>query len=55
MTDLSVDAHDCAREPIHLSGAIQPHGYLVSCSLPDWTVRQASANVDELFGIEAAH
>lgn len=54
MTDLPVDAHDCAREPIHLSGAIQPHGYLVSCSLPDWTVRQASANVADLFGVEAA-
>ena len=43
----SADA-DCAREPIHLSGAIQPHGYLISCSLPDWTVRHASANVADL-------
>ena len=42
---------DCAREPIHLSGAIQPHGYLLSCSLPDWTVHQASANVAELLDL----
>ncbi|KGQ19076.1 Phytochrome, two-component sensor histidine kinase [Lysobacter dokdonensis DS-58] len=42
---------DCAREPIHLSGAIQPHGYLISCSMPDWTVRHASANVAELLDL----
>ena len=45
----ATDADICAREPIHLSGAIQPHGYLVSCSWPDWTVRHVSANVKELF------
>lgn len=42
----------CAREPIHLSGAIQPHGWLVSCVLPDWTVRHASANIAALFDVE---
>ena len=45
---------DCAREPIHLSGAIQPHGHLVSCELPAWTIRQVSANADALFGVPAA-
>jgi len=45
----ATEAEICAREPIHLSGAIQPHGYLISCSWPDWTVRHVSANVDELF------
>ena len=54
MTEPPADARDCAREPIHLSGAIQPHGYLVSCGLPDWRVRQASANVVDLFGVDAA-
>lgn len=39
---------DCAREQIHLSGAIQPHGYLLSCSLPGWVVRHCSANVADL-------
>lgn len=47
-TPASVADADCAREPIHLSGAIQPHGYLLSCSLPDWTVQHASANVAAL-------
>lgn len=41
---------DCANEPIHLSGAIQPHGYLISCQLPDWTIRHVSANVETLTG-----
>ena len=50
--DPAGDAEACAREPIHLSGAIQPHGYLVSCVLPEWTVRQVSANVRELLDVE---
>lgn len=40
----------CAKEPIHLSGAIQPHGYLISCALPDWSIRHVSANIEELTG-----
>ena len=47
-------ALDCAREPIRHSGAIQPHGYLVSCSQSGWVVRQASANIGELFDVAAA-
>lgn len=43
----------CLSEPIHLSGAIQPHGYLLSCSPADWIVRHASANVDALLGVGA--
>ena len=41
----------CANEPIHLSGAIQPHGYLISCQLPDWTIRHVSANVEALTSV----
>ncbi len=40
----------CAREPIHQSGAIQPHGYMISCALPDWTIRHVSANIEEVTG-----
>lgn len=43
----------CAEEPIHLSGAIQPHGFLISCALPDWTIRHVSANVEALTGASA--
>jgi light-regulated signal transduction histidine kinase (bacteriophytochrome) len=41
----------CAHEPIHQSGAIQPHGYLISCQLPDWTIRHVSANVEALTSV----
>ena len=44
----------CASEPIHLSGAIQPHGYLISCQLPDWTIHHVSANVEALTGVPPA-
>jgi len=54
MTDLYLDPQACAREPIHLSGAIQPHGYLLSCGIGDWVVRHASANVESLFELPAA-
>ena len=40
----------CASEPIHLSGAIQPHGFLITCQLPDWTIRHVSANIERLTG-----
>ena len=50
---VSVDAL-CAREPIQFSGAIQPHGWLLSCAMPDWTVRHASANIAALLDVEAA-
>ncbi|MCD9027793.1 GAF domain-containing protein [Luteimonas sp. BDR2-5] len=43
----------CADEPIHLSGAIQPHGYLISCRLPDWTIHHVSANIEALTGTPA--
>lgn len=44
---------DCADEPIHLAGAIQPHGWLLSCDPGDWTIRHVSANVDGLFELPA--
>ena len=43
-----VDLDTCADEPIHIPGAIQPHGVLLACSGPDRIVRQVSANVDVL-------
>ncbi len=47
------DTHDCASEPIQFSGAIQPHGYLICCALPDWTIHHVSANVVELLDVPA--
>ena len=40
----------CASERIHLSAAIQPHGYLITCQLPDWTIHHVSANIEALIG-----
>lgn len=40
---------DCAREPIHIPGGIQPHGYLMSVD-DAGNIVQASANVGELLG-----
>jgi len=49
--DAPLGEDDCALEPIQYSGAIQPHGYLLSCTLPDWTIRHASANVAALLDL----
>ncbi|GAB6388792.1 HWE histidine kinase domain-containing protein [Stutzerimonas marianensis] len=46
---------DCAQEPIHLPGAIQPHGVLLGCTLPDWSIAHVSANCQTFFsGVEPA-
>ena len=48
--DLSV----CDREPIHIPGAIQPHGALLAASLPGWRISHASANLSGILGLDAA-
>jgi light-regulated signal transduction histidine kinase (bacteriophytochrome) len=40
----------CDREPIHLPGSIQPHGFLLALDPQTWLVHQASENVSELLG-----
>ena len=44
----TIDLDTCALEPIHIPGAIQPHGTLIVCSVPDWTVSHAAVNAVEL-------
>ncbi len=48
-------AEECASEPIHIPGSIQPHGALLVLRGADFSVVQASANCAELFdrGIDA--
>lgn len=41
----------CAREPIQHSGAIQPHGCLLSCAIDDLLIRHVSANAEALLDI----
>lgn len=43
----------CAREPIHIPGAIQPHGVLFALD-DDTTIRMASENAPELLGCPTA-
>ncbi len=44
---------NCESEPIHIPGAIQPHGAFVSCRGPELLVAQASANLAQFFEISA--
>jgi len=45
-----IDLDNCAREPIHIPGSVQPRGVLVVVREPEFEVRQVSANVEELLG-----
>lgn len=49
-----IDLSACDLEPIHIPGAIQPHGVLLALREPDRTVVAASANLAEACGVEAA-
>lgn len=51
--DVDVDLTNCDREPIHLSGQIQPHGVLLAVRHSDFTVQAVSANLGRLLGIDA--
>jgi len=42
---------NCEDEPIHIPGAIQPHGLLFACHGEDLTVTQVSENVIALLGV----
>ena len=49
-----VDLDNCATEPIHVPGAVQPHGVLLALAEPDLVVAQCSANAARLLGLGAA-
>lgn len=49
-TGMTVDLSNCDREPIHVPGAIQPHGCLVVCGLPDMIVEHVSENIADCLG-----
>ena len=48
-----VDLDNCAAEPIHIPGAIQPHGVLLAVTEPALEVVVASANVAAWFGVRS--
>ncbi len=43
----------CATEPVHIPGAIQPHGVLISCDAQLTRIHQVSANIEAMLGITA--
>jgi chemotaxis family two-component system sensor kinase Cph1 len=45
-----VDLSNCDREPIHVPGAIQPHGVLLACRGPAFTIVQVSDNSEAVIG-----
>ncbi|WP_375501306.1 SpoIIE family protein phosphatase [uncultured Jatrophihabitans sp.] len=47
-----IDLDNCAREPIHIPGSVQPRGVLAVVREPELVVSQVSANVSELLGRE---
>jgi light-regulated signal transduction histidine kinase (bacteriophytochrome) len=47
-----VDLTNCDREPLHLAGAVQPHGALLVVDPDGLRVRRASANAGALLGAD---
>ena len=50
MPQIRFDLSNCETEPIHMPGAIQPHGLLLVCRETDLTVVQVAVNVVEILG-----
>jgi two-component system, chemotaxis family, sensor kinase Cph1 len=50
-----VDLTNCDREPIHVPGAVQPHGVLLACRGEPFTIVQASDNTARLIGVTPAN
>ena len=48
------ESRACDREPIHVPGAIQPHGVLVVLDTHRFEIQQVSANSADLFGVTPA-
>ena len=53
LVDRVVDLAECEREPIHVPGAIQPHGVLLNLRESDLVVTQASVNALDVLGVDA--
>ncbi len=49
-----LDLTACEREPIHIPGSIQPHGFLIAVNLTDKTIAYASANTATVLGLDAS-
>jgi chemotaxis family two-component system sensor kinase Cph1 len=54
ITTKNVDLSNCDKEQIQFSGAILPHGFLLTVREPEFTILQASQNTEAIFKQEAA-
>lgn len=54
MSTLSVDLTNCEREPIHILGHIQSHGYLVAVQPGSYSIVHASENILDLVHVPAS-
>jgi chemotaxis family two-component system sensor kinase Cph1 len=52
--EVAVDITNCDREPIHIPGAIQPHGVLLALREPDFIITQASENASTVFATDVS-
>lgn len=52
--ELKTALEACEREPVHIPGAIQPHGALVAMDEQLQKVRQVSANLESILGVQVA-
>lgn len=50
---LEVDLSNCDKEPIHIIGTIQAHGFLLLLDTESKTIRQVSQNIDLITGSPA--
>lgn len=50
----SVTVENCADEPIHVPGSVQPHGLLLVLEESSWTITKISDNVPALLGMRPA-
>ena len=48
----AIDLDNCAREPIHIPGSIQPHGIMFVLREPGLTIAQVSENVSRILGVD---
>lgn len=54
LTPPSLPDQLCAREPIHIPGSIQPHGWMLALNSQTFAVEQLSANWEGLLGKDPA-
>jgi chemotaxis family two-component system sensor kinase Cph1 len=53
LSDIESTMVRCENEPIHIPGAIQPFGILLSVELPSLAITNASVNCGDAFGLDA--